>query len=319
MAASYEAVVAKIDAYRARKVGEMLITHDDPEFRAIPRTVLLDLEPLDAKELAAKFYAKQTKFGTVPFDPEGKVLRLYPGGVTIWSGFPGAGKTTLLRQLICHILARGSSCFLATLEEDPSDALCRLAGTAAGHAEPTPDDIAWFIDTYAKRFRLWGVIGIAEHLELLAVVRQLAGQGIRHAVIDSLMCLDVANDDFEGQRRFANLLAATARAAKIHIHLVAHPRKLISADQEPDLNDVAGARELGGMADNVIFVRRSKGESTDPSAEQTPMTVAIKKQRHHTGHVGMISGWYQRRFRQFSLDQYPAAPKWYLPEEARAQ
>jgi len=126
--------------------------------------------------------------------------------------------------------------------------------------------------------------------------------------------LDVANDDYEGQRRFANLVATTARAANIHIHLVAHPRKLVSADQEPDINDVAGARELGGIADNVIFVRRSKNEG-EISRDATAMKIAIKKQRHGTGEVTDIAGWYNRGFRQFSFDQFAPAVR-YLPEDA---
>lgn len=309
--------IAKIDAYRAQRIGEMLVTQQAPEFLDEPESVLVDLEPLDGGELLERHRARAARYGTTPFDPEGKFLRLYPGGVTIWSGFPGAGKTTLLRQLICQTLHRGSSVFLASLEEDPTDVLVRLGETAVGGSELGARQMQWFIDAYRTRFRLWGVIGIAQHLKLLAVIRKLATQGIRHAVIDSLMCLDVANDDFEAQRKFANLVAATARAAQIHIHLVAHPRKLVSADQEPDLNDVAGARELGGIADNVIFVRRAKTEH--PNSDVTGMVIAVRKQRHHTGFVGDISGHFQRRMKQFSLEQFPQRGEWYLPDVARGE
>lgn len=310
--------IARIDAYRARKVGEMLITRNAAdEFAIDPEKVLLDLEPLNGNELIAKYQAKSAKFATAPFDPEGKLLRFYPGGVSVWSGFPGAGKTTILRQFVCHTLHRGSSVFLASLEEDPSDVLVRLAATAAGSPEPSGHQMQWFIDAYAKRFRLWGIIGIAQHLRLLAVVRELAEQGIRHVVIDSLMCLDVRNDDFEAQRKFANLIAATARAARVHIHLVAHPRKLIKSDQELDLNDVAGAREIGGMADNVIFIRRDPDrKSYAQNADITPMCISIRKQRHFNGALGDCEGWFQRPFRQYSRDQFACVPMRYLPDDA---
>jgi len=311
-----ESAIARIDAHRARRVGEMLVTQFAPEFQTEPRQVLVDLEPLDGKQVLAEYKQRHALFATTPFDPGGHRLRLYPGGVTIWSGFPGSGKTTLLRQFICQTLARGSSVFLASLEEDPADVLVRLAATACGVDEPNPNQLQWLIDLYAKRFRLWGVIGITQHIELLAVIRRCARDGIKHAVIDSLMCIDVANDDFEGQRRFANLLAATARAAKIHIHLVAHPRKLISADQEPDLNDVAGAREIGGVADNVIFVRRARNETSDPNASTTGMCVAIRKQRHGSGALGDVQGWLHRNYRQFHIEQFRDGPTRYLPDEA---
>lgn len=309
--------IARIDeARRARRIGDMLVTEGDA-YEEAPERVLLDVVPLVGRELLDAYRKRHAKYGTAPFDPEGELLRFYPGGVTIWSGWPGAGKTTLLRQTICHFLARGSSVFLASLEEDPADVLVRLAATAAGQHEPTSNQMQWFIDAYGARFRLWGVIGIAQHRQLLGVITSLAAQGVRHAVIDSLMCLDVANDDFEGQRKFANLLAATARAAKIHVHLVAHPRKVVSADQEPDLNDVAGAREIGGVADNVLFVRRKKDrQDYGPSAEATPMCISIRKQRHFSGSLVDIEGWFQRRTKQFSRLQFPSGPTRYLPDDA---
>lgn len=298
------------------RIGPMIVTQDSPEFEADPNEMLLDVAKMDGKQLLAEYAERHARYGTVPFDPAGDRLRLYPGGVTIWSGFPGAGKTTLLRQLICHCLQRKSSVFFASLEEDPRNVLVTLAGVAAGRDMPTPAQMQWFIDAYGDRFRLWGVIGIAQHRKLLAVIRKLAEQGVRHAIIDSLMCLDVANDDFEAQRKFANLVATTARAANIHIHLVAHPRKLVSADQEPDINDVAGARELGGVADNVIFVRRSKSETALPMASAAPMAFSIRKQRHGNGSLGEVVGWFHREFRQFSHEQFAQHAIRYLPEAA---
>jgi twinkle protein len=306
--------IAKLDAYRANRIGQMLVTGADPVYDADPDD-LMDVDEQDGKQLLSDYTQFQSRFGTAPFDVAGNIFRFYPGGLTVWSGFPGAGKTTLLRQFICHCLHRKSSVFLASLEEHPRNVLVNLAAVASGARLPNAHQMQWFIDDFGKRFKLWARIGIAEHRKLLAVIRKLAEQGVKHAIIDSLMCLDVANDDYEGQRKFANLVATTARAANIHIHLVAHPRKLISADQEPDINDVAGAREIGGIADNVIFVRRTKNESA-VSSDVTPMVVCIKKQRHGSGELTDITGWFHRDHRQFNLDQFAAGPTRYLPEDA---
>lgn len=309
--------IARIDAYRAKRIGEMLVSGEAKEsFLAEPDS-LIDIGGVDGRELLSQFDAYEAKYATAPFDPSGDLLRFFPGGVTIWSGYPGAGKTTLLRQFICHTLHRGSSVFMISLEENPRFVPVRLAATAAGCAKPSVHQMQWFIDAYQKRFKLWGRIGIAQHLQILALVRELAATGVRHVIIDSLMCLDIPNDDTEGQRKFANLLANTARASNVHVHLVAHPRKLQSSDQELDLNDVAGAREIGGIADNVIFIRRTKDkEGYAQNADATPMCISIRKQRHFNGALGDCQGWYQRKLKQFSKEQFVDHPVRYLPDDA---
>src|SRR5437016_5813089 len=98
-----------------QKIGEMLILDADRNYEGAPERVLVDVAGYDGRQLLEAHARRQARYGTVPFDPQGVWLRLYSGGLTIWSGFPGAGKTTLLRQLVCHCLAKGSSVFLASL------------------------------------------------------------------------------------------------------------------------------------------------------------------------------------------------------------
>jgi len=280
--------------------------------------VLASLTNLSGRDLLSRRAAKRAKYATAPFDPEGKTLRFFPGGVTIWSGYPGSGKTTLIKQTVCHLLKRGKSVFFASLEEEPGDVLTSLGDTAAGRCEPSSHEMQWFLDAYHAQLYLWGKYGIAPHKALLGVIRMLAKtKALDHAIIDSLMCLDVSNDDYEGQRKFANQLAAVARSTGVHIHLVAHPRKQVSSEQPLDLNDVAGAREIGGIADNVLFLRRAK--SDDPYAaggDVTPMVVSIRKQRHFSGAIEDITGRFHRQWKQFSLNQYAQGPERYLPAEA---
>jgi hypothetical protein len=291
-----EASIAKFDGGRLRKLAETMVRDGDCKE---PERLLLDLDGMNWGQLIEDYQTRADDYSTVPFDPEGNKFRVYPGGVTIWSGYPGAGKTTLLRQCVCHFLRSGQGVFFASLEEDPQDVLVRLVQTSVGTTLPTREDGEAFGRKFGGLVRVWGVIGIAKHRKIIGAVQQLAAQGMKHAFIDSLMCLDIDNDDYEGQRQFANLLAATARAHKIHIHLVAHPRKAISSTQEPDLNDVAGAREIAGIADNVVFVRR--GERDDDGGVRVPMRIAIKKQRHGTGMLCEITGDFHRDYRQFHV------------------
>lgn len=310
MVANQEAI-ARIDSVRARSLARMMVTkattYDD-------QPMLLDLSQQNPAEMLAAYAKKMASYATSPIDPRGDKLRFYDGGYTIWSGYPGTGKTTLLRQLQCHLLHVKLGVFGATLEEDPRDSLIRVAGVAFGTAIPTQQQLQWFLDYYADQFRVWGMIGLARYRDLFGMIQDLAAKGTKQFVIDSLMCLDVPSDDFERQRVFANELSALVRATQTHVHLVAHPRKVVSSDQEPDQNDVAGSADLGRLADSIVFVR--KGPPAQMSDELTAMQVKVKKQRHDPAFTGDVVGWFNRRIRQFVPDQFTTHPTQYLPKQA---
>lgn len=297
----------------------IFVSPDNPKFlekQVEPDRDLVDLQQLNVAEIRTQHLARQKNFDTAPFDPAGESLRFFPGGYSVWSGFPGAGKTTLLRQLACHLIAKDRIVMVASLEEAPVDVFYRHASVALGTDDPSQSGLEWCVFHWADKLRLWASNDLpAPHQKLFAAIRVMAAQGVRHAIIDSLMCLDVANGDWEGQRQFANTLLRTIRASGVHIHLVAHPRKIISSDQDPDINDVAGAADIGRLADNVIFVRRAKNEPIHQK-HVTPMRIVVLKQRHGTGATGEIQGWFHRNHKQFKTDQFDQARALYLPAQA---
>jgi hypothetical protein len=302
-----------------RNLKGIFVEADAPEFlenEIEPAAEVIDLNALNVRDLLADYRKRQANYDTAPFDPEGHELRFFPGGFTIWSGFPGTGKTTLLRQFACHLMRAGKPVFIASLEENPMDVFYRLACVALGTDEPTEDGLQWCVDCWHDKLRLWSYRrGIAQNGRILAVVRVLAKQGVRHAIIDSLARLDVNSSDWEGQRLFGNALEATAAVAGVHIHLVAHPRKLVSATQEPDINDVAGSADIGRLADNVLFVRRCDNDNNG-AQEFTGMEIYVRKQRYHTGACPTIKGYFNRRLRQFKPHMHDIHVTRYLPAGA---
>src|SRR5678815_5031368 len=110
------------------RIGAVLVQPDDPKFaeRDIePSEALLDIDSTQAESMLGQWRKAQANYTTAPFDPEGRFLRFFPGGFTIWSGSPGNGKTTALRQLVCHLLRGttdewppvGPGVFVCSLEE----------------------------------------------------------------------------------------------------------------------------------------------------------------------------------------------------------
>lgn len=302
-----------------RNMRGIFVEADQPEFleKDVQQDVeIVDLNALNVADMLVARRERQANFDTAPFDPEGHDLRFFPGGFTVWSGFPGTGKTTLLRQFVCHLLRAKKPVFVASLEEDPQDVFCRLASVALGTEDLTADNLQWCVDCWHDKLRLWSYRrGIAEHGRILAIIRVLAKQGVRHAIIDSLARLDVHSTDWEGQRVFGNALEATAAKSGAHVHLVAHPRKLVSAAQEPDINDIAGSADIGRLADNVLFVRRPDSDSPIPS-EFSPMRVSVRKQRYHTGACSTIDGYFNKRFHQWKPHLHDIEVTRYLPAGA---
>jgi hypothetical protein len=297
---------------RARKTANVYVTTVSKGENDTPERILYDAGSQTAAEMLAAYKLKMDTFDTIPLDIEGDIVRLYRGEWTIISGYTGTGKTTWLRQTICHLLKAGKNVFVATLEQAPEHYIIELAATAAGVEMPSEKQLQAFLDLYGAQLKLWGMIGVAEHKKILATVRDLAAAGLDYAVIDSLMMLDVDSDDFEAQRKFAALLSATVQAKNVHVILVAHPKKPMSADQEPAVQDVAGSGHLGNLTYNVHFIRRGPENPGQPNI--TPMELHCLKQRTRS-RLGVIVGCFYADQRQFHLDAYAQQPTFYLPAD----
>jgi RecA-family ATPase len=278
-----------------------------------PEKILADVKSMEPEGMLQRYHDKRSQYQPCVFDTDGKYFRFLRGEWSIISGYTGSGKTTAIRQQICSILRSGSGVFTASLEQDPEDFVVQLAAVAAGNPDVTERELQWFLQTYGDRLRVWNVTEHTDHRILLATIRSLAAKGFKHAFIDSLMCVDIEVDDWEGQKRFAELVRATAIATRGHIYLVAHPRKPSKAGQIPDVSDIAGTSAIGNLAFNVLFVRRGESESMD--ADSNPIQMLIRKQRT-LGTVGELNAWYHRKLGQITLNKFSAIPVRYLPDEA---
>ena len=296
---------------KARAVGGLFVTQESPGASDSPQKILFDAGQYTPKEMIDAYNLRRSRYDTVPLDIEGNIVRLYRGQWTIFSGYTGTGKTTYLRQLVCHLLKAGKKVFVATLEADPEDYLVELAATAAGVEEVTEAQLSAFLECYRAQIHLWGIVGVADHKKILATVRDLAKQGLDYALLDSLMMLDIEEDDIDEQRKFAGLLTASSITTGLHIILVAHPKKPMDPDASPTVHNVSGSAKLVNLAFNVLFIRRGPAV-TGQDLRITQMQLHILKQRTR-GLVGEIVGCFFRHQNQFHLDAFTQQPTFYLP------
>lgn len=310
---NYEQTAQKADLLAAaRKSANVYVTKAAPGENDSPERILMDAGESTAAAMLERYATKMATFDTVPLDIEGRMVRLFKSEWSVLSGYAGTGKTSFLREVVCRMLRAKKNVFVATLEQDPEEYLIELAATAAGVEMPTEKQLQCFLDTYGPQLKLWGMTGVADHRKILATVRMLADAGLDYAILDSLMMLDISDDDIDAQKKFAALLTATVIAKKVHVILVAHPKKPMQADEEPSIHSVAGSSKIINLAFNVLFVRRGPG-LPNTSISGVQLHLLKRRTRVPGGMMGMIEGFYYSEQTQFHLDAQQRMPTFYLP------
>lgn len=206
------------------------------------------------------------------YPPEGKPLgyesawdksrdkiRFRPSELSVWTGINGHGKTQFLGQLMLGQMKQGARVCIASLELKPGLLLSRLTRQATGMATPSPE----YIETVTKWFhdKLWifDLTGTAKAQRLLEVfVYARQRYGIDTFVIDSFAKLDMADDDYKGQKILMNSLCDFKNEYDCHVHLVVHPRKGSDETGMPGKLDTKGSGCITDLADNCFTVWRNK-------------------------------------------------------------
>ena len=100
----------------------------------------------------------------------------------------------------------------------------------------------------------------------------------------------------EAQRQFANKLALFAKRHRVHVHLVAHPRKA-EDEERARKQDVAGSGKITSLADNHFSVgarpvegrrrwsrletRPQQATQRRPSAQELWMWFDLRSKQHY--------------------------------------
>jgi twinkle protein len=201
---------------------------------------------------------------SVPYDKAADKIAFRPGEVTLWTGASGAGKSQILSDCAVHWVHEGSRICLSSLEMKPSHTLKRMVKQVTNIDRPTHEGISralTFLDQGLLLYDRVGKTGIEGLLEVFDYAR--AKYGCDQFIIDSLMRLGVAGDDYTGQEKLVFKLVDWTIKNNVHTHMVAHARKGEAGATVPQTEDIKGAMEIGANAFNIISIWRNRRHEED--------------------------------------------------------
>ncbi len=282
--------------------------------RELPVQGLLNLAEVD---LSAKRDARRTLSGVPMLD---KLIGGFSGGaVSVWTGKRGEGKSTLLGQLLleavqqCHRVCGYSG-------EMPKDQFKRaLLQQAAG-----PRYVAWRDDPRSGR-RFYAVQSEAAQaidrwwdkcLFLTDIGRDNAHDedtilglfeyarrryGCDTFLVDNIMTAQLKEESrvgiWQAQSAFTGRLTAFAKKCGVHVHLVAHPRKLQRGDQI-QADDVGGSVDITNRADNGFKLERVPEDKLETMGCSAVLTILKNREFGAQGHLKLDFNEKSRRFFQ---------------------
>jgi archaellum biogenesis ATPase FlaH len=187
--------------------------------------------------------------------------------VTILSGSNSSGKSSWLNTLILNTVQQGVKVALWSGELRPDVLKTWIQMVIAGkqHLKQSqygnfwfvPNDIATQIDAWLEgRFFLYNNKYSNKWEQIFSDMKELLALGVRVFVLDNLMSMDI--DIFEGdtnkkQKTLVQELCQFAKDNKVHIILVAHPRKSNAFLRK---NDISGSANITDAVDNVFIIHR---------------------------------------------------------------
>ena len=215
----------------------------------------------------------------LPFRLFDNTFRLRGEEITILSGQSSAGKSMMAGQIMLNAIDQGYKCLSVSLEMSPVAQITRKIRQASLQAVPTLDAALKYTQWVTGKMKYYAQRGSVDTKTLLSVINYSVDRyGVDFVLVDSLMTMSFASDDWNSQKMVICALANVARDLKIHIMLVCHAKKGDSVNNRLDKwNGVSGSSDLTNRADNVILL----GREMEKDGADSYMSVC--KARHWDG------------------------------------
>lgn len=204
------------------------------------------------------------------------------GCVTIWTGLTNAGKTTIMTMITKQTIAQGEKVFYFNGEQTKDDFKNNIykqtveRGHIKGKRYKKTGIIDWFVDEseierldklYSDSLYVYNnemprtIDFIIQAMEEVRVKN-----GVKVFFLDNFMQIDtVTSDEYREQKEIMEQLRTFAVNKNIHIHLVAHPRKVDKLNTRITIYDVLGSSNLVNKAYNLISIIRTDNLNEDDS------------------------------------------------------
>ena len=236
-------------------------------------------------------------------------FRVRPSELTIWTGTSGSGKTTFLLNAMVGQAAQGQKCCIASFEMTPTKTLNIVACQAGNLHNPYGDKLGECFGWMYNKFFIYHTekrVQVDKMIEGFRYARRR--YGVTQFVVDSLMMCGIASDDYVGQANVVRDLVNFAKAERVHVHLVAHSKKLATDKSEGGKMDVKGASEITDLAFNVATVWRDlekeEARQRDEFLDTPDGKLSFSKQRETGEHPFSVLYFNPktRRFRGTPID-----------------